>query len=178
MTVLLNLLPWRHAQRQRQRRCRISILVSVIALLMSSFWGGWILLHQQVEVLQKQGSELENQRRKLQEVLQQQTEPLQEVRQYRGSEQQSRVSRWEEILTDLARKLPENSWLRTISWQSSMLTLEGNTSEIDSLEKIETLLKQLPGAFHIKAGPVSYQGDQGLGYIFIMEDTGGGLALP
>lgn len=179
MTLSVNLLPWRHLVRQRRQRCRISIIVSVVALLISVFWGGWSLLHQQMEVLQKQGSELENQHSKLQEVFyQQQGKPLQDGRPYRGREQQHRVLRWEEILTKLASKLPENSWLRTVGWQSSMLTLEGYTSEIDDLEKIEILLKQLPGVFNIKAGPVSYQGEQGLAYTFIMEETGGALASP
>jgi len=179
MTLSVNLLPWRHSVRQRRQRCRISAIVSVIALLISSFSGGWLFLQQQIAVLQKQGSVLENQHRKLQQVLyQQQGKPLQGEQQYRGREQQHRVSRWEGILTKLANKLPENSWLRTVGWQSSMLTLEGYTSEIEDLEKIETLLKQLPGVFHIKAGPVNYQGEQGLAYTFIMEETGGVLVSP
>lgn len=177
MALSVNLLPWRHSVSRRRIRCRISVIVFVIALLVSGFWGGWSLLHQQVLILQKQGSELENQHRKLQAVLyQQQGESLQDGRQSRGQEQQDRVSRWEDILTKLASKLPENSWLRTIGWQTSKLTLEGYTSEIDDLEKIEILLKQLPGVFHIKAGPVSDQGEQGLAYTFIMEETGGAFA--
>lgn len=179
MTPSVNLLPWRHSMRRRRQRRRISVIVSVIALMISSLGGGWSLLHQQVVVLQTQGSELENQHRKLQTVLyQQQGERPQDEQQSRGREQQHRVSRWENILTRLASNLPENSWLRTIGWQSSTLTLEGYTSEIDDLEKIEILLKQLPGAFHIKAGPVSYQGEQGLAYTFMMEEAGGALASP
>jgi len=179
MAPSVNLLPWRYLVRRRRQRCRITIIVSVAALLISAFGGGWSLLHQQVEVLQKQGSELENQHRKLQEVFyQQQGRPRQDGRQYRGREQPHPVSRWEGILTKLASHLPENSWLRAVGWQSSMLTLEGYTSEIDDLEKIEILLKQLPGIFNIKAGPVSYQGEQGLAYTFIMEETGGALASP
>lgn len=179
MTRSVNLLPWRHSARRRRQYCRISIIVSVIVLLISGFWGGWTLLHQQVGVLQKQRSELESEYRKLQQVLSQQQGKLpQNEREYRGQEQQYRVSRWEEILIKLASKLPENSWLQTICWQSNRLTLAGYTSEIDDLEKIEILLKQLPGIFHIKAGPVSYQGEQGLGYTFIMEEAGGGLVSP
>ncbi len=179
MTPSVNLLPWRHSVRQRRQRCRISAIVSVIALLISGFSGGGVLLQRQIAVVQKQGGVLENQHRKLQEILyQQQGEPLQGEQQYRGREQQHRVLRWETILTDLANKLPENSWLRSVGWQSSMLTLEGYTSEIEDLEKIETLLKQLPGVFHIKAGPVSYQGEQGLAYTFIMEEAGGVLVPP
>jgi len=179
MTLAVNLLPWRHSTRRRRQRCRISVIVSVITLLISGFSGGGLLLQQQIAVLQKQGSELENQHRQLQGILyQQQEEPQQGEQQYRGREQQRRVSRWEDILTKLASKLPENSWLRTLCWQSNMLTLEGYTSEIEDLEKIETLLKQLPGVFHIKAGPVSYQGEQGLAYTFIMEETGGVLVSP
>lgn len=179
MALSVNLLPWRPSVRQRRKHCRISAIVSVITFLISGFSGGGLLLQQQIAVLQKQRSMLENQHRKLQAVLyQQQGEPQQGEQQYREQEQQHRVSRWEDILTKLASKLPENSWLRTVGWQSSILTLEGYTSEIEDLEKIEMLLKQLPGVFHIKAGPVSYQGEQGLAYTFIMEETGGVLVSP
>lgn len=179
MAVSVNLLPWRHLQRQQRQRCRISVMVSVIALLISSLWVEWFVLSQRVGVVKKQERELENQQRRLQDILhQQQGERLQDKRQYRGKEQLHRISRWEDILTKLANKLPESSRLQMLNWQSNTLTLEGYTSEIDDLEKIETLLKQLPGVFHIKTGPVRYQEEQGLAYTFIMEDTGGAFVSP
>jgi len=181
MTLTVNLLPWRRSDRQRRQRCRIGIMVSVITLLVSSFWGGWELRRQSLMALQKQGSELEHQHHKLQEKLQQQMQPQGE-QQYRRpgmeKERQHRVSRWGYILTKLTSKLPENSWLRSISWQSDILTLEGYTSEIGDLEKIEVVLKQLPGAFHMKAGPVSYQAAQELTYTFFLEEMGGSFVSP
>lgn len=178
MTLLVNLLPWRHSQRQRRWRFRIGIIGSVIALLMSGFCGGWFLLDRQLVILQQHGRYLENQQRKLQDILQQQGAVLKDKRQYRGGEQQNQVSRWENVLATIASKLPENSWLRTIGWQSDTLKLEGYTSEIDDLEKIETLFKQFLVGFQVKAGPVSYQGAQGLAYTFTLEEMGGSLVLP
>ena len=178
MTLLVNLLPWRHSQRQRRRRFRIAIIGSVIALLISGFCGGWLLLDRQLVILQQHGRNLENQQHKLQDILQQQGEARKDKRQYRGGEQQNQVSRWENVLAMIAGKLPEHSWLRTISWQSGTLKLEGYTSEIDDLEKIETLFKQFLVGFQVKAGPVSYQGAQGLAYTFTLEEIGGSLALP
>lgn len=182
MTLTVNLLPWRRSDRQRRQCCRIGIMVSVIALLVSSFWGGWVLRHQSLMTLQEQGSELEHQHHKLQEKFQQQKIQPQGEQQYRSpeveKERQHRVSRWGYILTKLASKFPENSWLQSIGWQSNILTLEGYTSEIGDLEKIEVVLKQLPGAFHIKAGPVSYQAAQELTYTFFLEEMGGAFVSP
>lgn len=178
MIPSVNLLPWRYTGRQRRQRYRIGIMVSVVALLISGFWGGGALLNQQVVVLQKQGNELENQHNKLQDILHQQQKRLpQRESQYREpereKERQQSISRWGYILTALANDLPESSCLQSIGWQSGILTLSGYTSEIEDLETIETLLKQLPGAFHVRAGPVSYQVAQGLVYRFILEETGG-----
>lgn len=178
MIPSVNLLPWRHIGRQRRQRYRIGIMASVVALLISVFWGGGALLNQQMVGLQKQGNELENQHNKLQDILyQQQGGLLQRESQYREpereKERQQRISRWGDILTILADKFPENSWLQSIDWQSRILTLSGYTSDIEDLEAIETVLKQLPGTFHVRAGPVSYQAAQGLMYTFILEDTGG-----
>jgi len=178
MILPVNLLPWRHAGRQRRQRYRIGIMVFVVGLLISGFWGGGALLNQQVVVLQKQGNELKNRHNKLQDLLYQQQRGLpqresQDREPEREKERQRRISRWGDILTILASKLPENSWLQSIGWQSGILTLSGYTSEIEDLEAIETVLKQLPGAFHVRAGPVSYQAAQGLVYSFILEETGG-----
>lgn len=183
MAVLINLLPWRRAGRQQRRRFRLCTLVSVIVLFMSSFWVGCTLLSQQVKTLQKQGDELDNQHDKLQAILHhQQGVQQQGEQQHQGGgeekDRQYRVSRWGSIFTGLGRNLPENSWLRSVHWQSGMLTLKGYTSEMDDLEKIEALLKQLPGTFHVKAGPVRYRAAQGLTYVFMLEEKGEQRALP
>lgn len=178
MTLSVNLLPWRHLQRQQRRRFRICIISSLLVLLMGSFCGMWFLFDRQLVMLQQHGHDLENQQRKLQDMLQQQGEALIDKRQPPGGKQRSQVSRWEGILAIIASKLPENSWLRMIGWQSDRLKLEGYTSEIGDLEKIETLLKQFLVGFQVKAGPVSYQGAQGLAYTFTLEETGGALVLP
>jgi Tfp pilus assembly protein PilN len=178
MILPVNLLPWRHTGRQRRQRYRIGIMVSVVALLISGFWGRGSLLNQQVVVLQKQGNALENQHNKLQDILHQQQRDLpQRESQYREpereKERQHRILRWGDILTTLSNKFPESSGLISINWQPGILTLAGYTAEIEELETIEAMLKQLPGAFHVRAGPVSYQADQGLVYSFILEEMGG-----
>lgn len=183
MVTSVNLLPWRLSGRRQRLRLRVGVMVSVLILLVSLFWGGGRLLSQKMAVLQKQGNELESQHRALQLILQHQ-QPLQPrgdaLYQSDGGEiaQQYRVSRWGKILYEVASKLPENSWLRSLSWQSGVLTLEGFTPEIEELEGIETGLKQLPGAFHVKAGTVSYQANQGLAYRFILVETGGEIVSP
>lgn len=174
MSFSVNLLPWRYSVRQRRRRYRLCIMVSLMALLISGYVGAWIILHQQMSGLQKQESELEEQQRMLQDVLYQQ----QDQQQYRGSQPQHHVFRWQQLLTKLANELPENSWLTTLNWQPNRLILEGYTSELDDLEAMETLLKQLPGALRIQAGPVSYLAEQGLAYTFIMEGMGGVVVSP
>lgn len=183
MTGLINLLPWRLSGRRRRLRFRVGAVVSVILLLISFFWGRGTLLSQNMVLLQKQGGELESQHHRLQEILlYHQGEQQRGVRQHQvgGSEKerQYQVSRWGDILFAIASKLPENSWLRSVSWQSNILTLEGSTPEVGDLERIETALKQLPDAFNVKAGPVSSQADQGLTYSFILAETGGQVVLP
>lgn len=183
MTPLLNLLPWRALQRQRRLRFRIGITGLVTLLLVSGFWGGARVLSERVIALQRQGAELESQHHRLQETMGYQQEPQQgsellSQRRIAEKERLHRVSRWGSILTTLASTLPESSWLRTINWQADAMTLEGYTAEMDDLEKIDVLLTQLSGRFHVKAGPVSYQAAQGLNYTFILEENGDALVLP
>lgn len=174
MIPLINLLPWRALQRRRRLRWRLSIMLSVIVLFLIGFGWGWRQLSQEIIVLQNQCDALKSQQNRLQN---QQREQQQDAPQAQGQvtekNRRYQVSRWGEVLTSLARKMPEYSWLRSINWQGGMLTIEGHALEMGDLDKIEVLLRQLPGPFRVTAGPVSYQVATGLTYTFILEENGG-----
>ena len=172
MTLLINLLPWRALGRQRRLRFRLGVTLFVTLLLVCSFWIAWTVLSQKVTTLKTQGNELKEQHHRFQAILDQQRGEQPHERRA-GTESPSRVSRWEDILVALASRLPESSWLRTLTWQAGVMTIEGYTADAGDLEKIDTLLAQLPGRFHVKAGPVNHQADRVLSYTFRLEDNGG-----
>ncbi|MBS0848269.1 PilN domain-containing protein [Citrobacter sp. JGM124] len=183
MTPLINLLPWRALQRQRRLYFRIGTTIFVTLLLGCSFWTTWAWFSQEVIALQGQGDVLKEQLRKLQETLpHQQGWQLGDDQRSPGGivdrERQHHVSRWGDILAALASQLPESSWLSTVTWQESIMTLEGYTVDMADLERINLSLKQLPGHFHVRAGPVSHHASFGLSYSFTLADHGGALGLP
>lgn len=174
MNKFLNLLPWRHTARQRRKRLRLSVIVSASVFLVAGEWGNWWKRDNQLILLQKQGEELGYQYKKIKKIFQDKQGDLQQNPAWNTAlEGNVRTPQWEMVLVTLAEELPENSWLRSVSWQSGVMVLEGYTTEIGDLEKIEMLLKQIPGASHVRAGPVSYQAAQGLFYTFRLEEVGG-----
>jgi pilus assembly protein HofN len=83
------------------------------------------------------------------------------------------ISRWEHVLNTLATRLPENSWLESVSWQNEIATVAGVAGDVRELGQIEKMLGALPGAFRVAPGELRDEQGNGLFFTFTLMPGGG-----
>ncbi|NIF33982.1 hypothetical protein F3J29_17780 [Enterobacter sp. Cy-643] len=83
------------------------------------------------------------------------------------------ISRWESVLNVLASRLPENSWLQSVSWQNESAIVSGVAGDARELERFEAVLADLPGTFEVKPGELRDEKNKGLVFTFTLNPQGG-----
>lgn len=177
MIPLINLLPWRPLRRRHRLKLWGCTLLSGV-LLMTGLMLLWAqLLAMQVHGQQAQAAEVEVQESALKALLSHQQSELKES-QHRlailqaEAMRRGNISRWENVLNVLALRLPENSWLQSVSWQNGSAIVSGVAGDARELEQFETALADLPGAFQVQPGELRDEKHKGLVFTFTLNPPG------
>lgn len=177
MAALINLLPWR--SQRRQRRLRLWGGTTLLGMLLVLTLAAWHtqLLKLEVSLLRVQASSMALQQKTLQVLLQSRQRALKESQQLRerlrvAEAVRANISRWEKVLNALAAGLPENSWLRSLSWRNSKVAVQGVAGDAGELSRFEASLSNLPGNFTIKTGELRDEENKGVSFSFILEPEG------
>lgn len=157
--VWVNLLPWREAQRKRQRRRWAWVLSLLATFFMATGLPTFCkqALNQQYESLVRlrkaAHQRLEDQLAQMSALLQEK-EALQ--RQLVDRQQrQYRLERWHEFTQRLPEVMPDTLWLSTLSKNASSLTLSGSCRGMRDLEAFRLQLQKLAMVAQVRTGPLS-----------------------
>lgn len=181
MVALINLLPWR--SQRRQRKLRLLGLTTLLGMLLVTTLAAWHtqLVKLEVGLLRTQASSMALQEQTLQVLLQSRQRALKDSQQLRerlrvAEAVRVNISRWEKVLNALAAGLPENSWLRGLSWRNNKAAVQGVAMDFGELGRFEASLAVLPGNFTIKPGELRDEQNKGVSFSFILEPPGEGEA--
>lgn len=175
MSILINLLPWRFCARQRRLHFLAGLAALAFILLAALLGSGKTILSQKRVQLETERRGLEIELDRLRALLQK-NPPEEGANQQRPQLLQNRgqhIARWADLLPDVSRALPAGSWLSSLSWQASVLTIEGYASTLADLDDIEHALRAIYTGFYVKPGPISCEREGGLAYAFFLKEAGG-----
>ncbi|WP_213713835.1 PilN domain-containing protein [Cedecea lapagei] len=178
MMPLINLLPWRPLRRRHRLKRWVSLLLCGVLSIMGLMLLWTQFLAMKVRWQQAQTTQYEVQESALKALLSRQLTELKDNQQRWAILQaevmrKGNISRWENVLNMLASRLPENSWLQSVSWQNESATISGVAGDARELEQVEAVLADLPGAFKVKPGELRDEKHKGLVFTFTLNTPDG-----
>jgi len=167
MTAMINLLPWRKRNRQRQLRrwgllaagCLLSALLVAITRPALVAWQGE-QQRMQAEYLSQLRASLQHKYQEAQKLAKRQK--LREARNAR----RLAISEWEQRLTRLADLLPTGIWLTSLAMVNGRVTIHGNAENPEDLPLLEQKLRQLPKIIDVSAKGIQRNPDSPLAFSF------------
>jgi len=162
--IAVNLLPWRYARLQRQRRVSTGFaIVMLLALLLAAALQLWRLdlTGQQLQAAKRDtqhaltevGQRLSQQRALQQQLIAQQTQRR------RAQQQADELMRWHQFWQSLPSLLPDSLWLQRVEKLPAQLRIEGRALDIQAIRDFRQRLKGLPLFTAVMQGNVQRQQD-------------------
>lgn len=162
--IAVNLLPWRHARLQRQRRASLRFAVAILlALLLAAALQLWSLdrTGQQLQTAQREARDALKeitQRLSQQRALQQQLDAQLAQRQ-QAQKHADELMRWHQFWQTLPALLPDQLWLERIEKLPARLRIEGHAQNMQAIGDLRRRLEERPLFAEVKQGNVQRQPD-------------------
>lgn len=162
MTPLLNLLPWRQRRRLRKRYQWSFVAVGCLALMVLANIALPHLMAWRHDRLRLQHEYL----LQMNAALQRKYLAAQELKELRLIQEKKTAQReafktWEARLITLARRLPANVWLVSLSFKNEQMLIKGYARQSGDIQQLEKRLRQLEGISAVKTGAIQ-QDEKGL----------------
>lgn len=162
--IAVNLLPWRYARLQRQRRVSTGFtIIMLLALLLAAALQLWRLnrISQQLQAAQRDTrsaltvvEQQLSQRRALQQQLM-----TQQAQRRRAQQHVDELMRWHQFWQSLPLLLPDSLWLQRVEKLPAQLRIEGRAQDMQAIRDFRRRLKELPLFTAVKQGNVQRQQD-------------------